>query len=125
MMKIKSLKTRITATGYLQITLQEEEVPLLKPGEVLVKIWGAPVNPSDLYGVYRRLEQQTFETRDKGEVMVALPQSHQSMITGQDGDFTGHGNEGSGVVVDAGGSASARALLGKKVGIRPGYLCHV
>jgi len=75
-----------------KVSMEVEEVLVPKPGpgQVLIKVAAAPVNPSD-YGVWTRSNPEGFESRPVG-------------------------HEGCGVVVATGGGFSTRNLLGKKVG---------
>ena len=47
-MKSKQLKSKISAEGLLTISIDEEEIPEPKDGEVLIKVQATPINPSDL-----------------------------------------------------------------------------
>ena len=84
------LATLTAYTGAQAIALVEQPLPQPGPGEVLVKVVAAPINPSD----------QMFLLGSYGS-RRPLP--------------TGLGFEGSGVVVAAGAGVQARALLGRRV----------
>lgn len=72
------------------LSLQTRTLLALEPGEVLIKVWGSPINPSD-----RLFCQGLYGTKAKSLVVP--------------------GFEGAGTVVEAGKSFLARRLLGKRV----------
>lgn len=42
------LRSKVSADGMLEVSLARVEVPAPGPGEVVVRIEAAPINPSDL-----------------------------------------------------------------------------
>ena len=77
-----------------KVRVEQAPVPTPGPGEVLVKMVAAAVNPSD--------EGDLSQTA-KGKVTDPLPRVF--------------GREGSGVVVASGGGFMAGGMIGKKVGV--------
>ena len=75
--------------------MEEVDLPVPEPGQVLVKMVAAAVNPSD-EGDLRQASQKL----PKG---LKLPKVF--------------GREGSGVAVASGGGLMARGMVGKKVGV--------
>ena len=44
----KQLRTNITSAGKLELSIVSVPMPQPKPGEVLIRVEAAPINPSDL-----------------------------------------------------------------------------
>ena len=78
-----------------QVAVDEVDLPIPGPGQVLVKMVAAAVNPSDEGDL-----RQAAKHLPKG---IKLPKVF--------------GREGSGVVVASGGGLMARGMVGKKVGV--------
>ncbi len=107
----------LSPDGTLVIELANNPVPAPGPDEVLVRIEGAPINPSDLLTLMPEIDlaQATFEGgRDnKPRVIAKIPEAAAKARAGRFGQPLTVGLEGAGVVIAAG--ANAQALLGKKV----------
>jgi NADPH2:quinone reductase len=113
------LQSLATADGILRLTLPEVETPAPGPDDVIVRVEAAPINPSDLGLLLAGAEITT--ARRSGDVMEAdIPPAFRAMAAARGGQAMPVGNEGAGVVVDAGTSPAARALIGKTVAILGG-----
>lgn len=119
------IRTLIKPEGQLDIYL--DEVPVEQPGEnqVLVKVLAAPINPSDLGLLVGAADMSTARQTDIGRhpaVTAEVPASGLRAMAGRLGDAMPVGNEGSGVVIAAGSSAAAQALMGKTVALLGGAM---
>ncbi len=117
----KQLFTQITSSGELKITLNEVEVPSPKPHEVIVKVEAAPINPSDMWPMFGPADLHKAAL-DKGSKTLSAPVAKAFLprIKSRLDMILPIGNEGAGVVVAAGDSEQAQALVGKTVGILSG-----
>jgi len=119
------LLTLVKPEGELEVSLAAQ--PLAAPGEndVVVKVLAAPINPSDLGLLVGAADASTARTviRDGKSVIVAdVPPAGMRAMAGRVGEAMPVGNEGCGVVVAAGNSAAAQALLGKTVALLGGAM---
>ena len=109
----------MTSKGELELSLVEVAVPAPGPDEIVVKIQGAPLNPSDMGLLLGPADPAT--ARAIGNVTTAKI-SEQAMrgMTARLDQPMKVGNEGAGLVVDAG--ANAKALMGKTVALGSGAM---
>jgi NADPH:quinone reductase len=110
------LRSLITAGGELQLSLEQAPIPEPAADEVLIRIEGAPINPSDLallLGPADLSTARTGGTPDHPTFTATIPPKAMSMIAGRADQSMVVGNEGAGVVVKAG--ANAQGMLGKTV----------
>ena len=115
------LRSLLKAGGELELSLAEVEIPAPGPDEVVVRIEGAPINPSDLGLLLGPADLATAKLSGTAErpVMTAnVPPQYLRAMTARLDDSLPVGNEGAGVVVAAG--ANAQALLGQTVAILGG-----
>jgi NADPH2:quinone reductase len=117
------LQSTITAEGSLELALAE--VPVQQPGddEVLVRIEAAPINPSDmglLFGAADMTQAEQGGSADRPTISAPVPEKLMGAMAARVGASLPVGNEGGGIVVAAGSSAEAQALLGKTVGVLGG-----
>jgi len=109
----------------LELSLAEVMIPDPGPDEVLVKIEAAPLNPSDLALVLGPADVSSARvsgTADSPIVTADIPENLMKMVAGRVGESLPAGNEGAGVVVAAGESDAAQALMGKMVGVIGGEM---
>jgi len=95
------------------------------PGEVLVRIEATPINPSDIALLVGPADLSTARvggTPDRPVLTADIPPNLVKMVAGRIGQSLPVGNEGAGVVVAAGDSDAAQALLGKMVGVAGGEM---
>lgn len=117
------LRSLVTAEGKLELSLQD--TPVKPPGEdqVLVRVEAAPINPSDLgllVGFADIATAQQGGSADSPTISADIPPGLLKAMAGRIGQSMPVGNEGSGVVIAAGESDAAQALLGKTVAILGG-----
>ena len=112
------LRSHISAEGALELSLQRLGIPEPGPDEVLVEVQATPINPSDLGLLIGAADLATASGAGEGEsrtLSAIVPQPFMRAMAPRVGQSMSVGNEGAGVVVKAGASPEARALLGKVV----------
>jgi NADPH:quinone reductase len=119
------LQSLVKADQTVELFLDTVEVPEPGPGEVVVRIEAAPINPSDL-GLLLAGADMTAAvsagSADRPVVTAPLPDAAMSAAAARVGVPMPAGNEGAGTVVAAGPSAAATALLGKTVAVVGGAM---
>jgi NADPH:quinone reductase len=112
------LRSRVMSNGDLELSLTRVPTPVPAANEVLIRIEAAPINPSDL-GLLLAGADLTKATQvgttDQPRVAARVPEAALKSLTARFDASMPVGNEGAGVVVEAGSSAAAQALLGKTV----------
>lgn len=119
------LRSLVRPTGELELTLVE--VPTAAPGadEVVVRVEAAPINPSDIGLLFGPADLATVAAAGSAERPVLTARIPERALPGLRGRFDQSmavGNEGAGVVVAAGTSAAAQALLGRTVAVLGGAM---
>jgi NADPH2:quinone reductase len=112
------LRSLVKHTGDLELSLTSVPTPVPGPNEVLVRVEAAPVNPSDLGVLFAGADMGQASqsgTKDRTVVSARVPDAALKSMTARFELSMPVGNEGAGVVVEAGSSAAAQALLGKTV----------
>ena len=117
------LTSTVESSGSVAITLAQADVPTPADHEVVVRMEAAPINPSDLGTMFAGADTSTVRIEEgplgpvvradlgEGAFKAAAPRLDQAIALG---------NEGAGIVVAAGKSDAAQALLGKTVALRTG-----
>jgi NADPH2:quinone reductase len=119
------LHSIVHADSTVTLALVKVDLPAPGPDDVVVRMEAAPINPSDLGVMFARADMRTI-VRDASVATHAVrarlsPEAMQA-AAGRIGLTIPAGNEGGGVVVAAGTSEAAQALLGKVVGMRGGAM---
>ena len=117
---MRQIRTLVTDDGRLQLSLASVDLPEPQPHEVVVRVEAAPINPSDLGLLLAAADLETAtSTGSPSEPVVTAEISPQVMrgLSARIGQSMPVGNEGAGVVVAAGSSVEAQALLGRIVSI--------
>ena len=120
----KEVRTKVTSDGEVELSIACLEIPKPRDDEVLIRVEAAPINPSDL-GLLLSFAADLEKIRTKGdgdEIVTSMPihpRLMSSMKPRLDKSMSA-GNEGSGVVIDAG--SNARELVGKTVGLAGGSM---
>jgi len=112
------LRSLVKPDGELEISLLGVATPDPAPDEVVVRIEGTPINPSDiglLFGAADISTARVSGTPASPVVTAQIPARLMKGMAGRLGQSLPVGNEGAGVVVAAGSSAAAQALLGRTV----------
>jgi NADPH2:quinone reductase len=119
------LRSLIKSSGELELSLVDVPTPEPGPDDVLVRIEAAPLNPSDLGLLFGTADLDTLQVIGAGERPVTTAQvpltAMKSMAPRVDVSMA-VGNEGAGVVVRAGASPAAQALMGKTVAVLGGAM---
>ena len=119
------LRSLITPSGELEVSLAEVAVATPGPDEVVVRLEAAPINPSDLGLLFGAADMGTAAvsgTPARPVVTARVPEAGMKAMAGRLGESMPVGNEGAGVVVEAGSSPAAQALLGKTVAVIGGAM---
>ena len=119
------LQSTIRSDGRLDVRLVEMAMPVPQDGEVLVRIEATPINPSDLGLLLGPANLSTAKVTGSGDeavVTAQIPPQLMRALAGRVDQSLPVGNEGGGVVVEAGSSPAAQALIGKTVGILGGAM---
>lgn len=120
-----TMLTLVKESGELEISLARKPMPQPRDHEVLVKVLATPINPSDLGLLVGGADASTIKasTRDGLPVLTAtVPPAGMRAMAGRVGEAMPIGNEGCGVVVKAGASPEAQALMGKTVALLGGAM---
>jgi NADPH2:quinone reductase len=119
------LRSLVKSTGELELSLAETPLPKPAPDEVIVRIEAAPMNPSDLGLLFGAADMRTAKrsgSTTRPVITAAIPEAAMKSMAGRMDQSMPVGNEGAGVVVDAGSSPAAQALLGKTVALLGGAM---
>ena len=117
-MKSRQIRSKVTSDGQLVLSLEDTDVPAPGPDEVVVRVEASPINPSDLgllIGPADMSRAQVSGTPDFPVVTAPIPSALLSSQADRFDMSLPAGNEGAGVVVEAGSSEAAQALQGKTV----------
>jgi len=101
------------------------DVPPPEPKEVVVRVEAAPINPSDIGLLFGAADIETLAVIGSGtqaKATARVPERALRAMAGRMGQALPVGNEGAGVVIGAGSSAAAQALLGKTVALLGGAM---
>ena len=107
----------------LDVRIVDTGMPTLRDSDVLVRVEAAPINPSDLGLLFGPADMDNAQySSDSGSpsIKAPIPSHLMSGIEGRIGQNLPVGNEGAGIVVSAGESEEAQALIGKVVGFSGG-----
>jgi NADPH2:quinone reductase len=119
------LLSLVTADGVVKVWLEPVEVPGPGPGQVVIRMEAAPINPSDLGVLFAGADLAAAVSSgppDRPEITAPLPDAAMRAAAGRVGTPMPVGNEGAGTVVAAGTSPEAQALLGKTVAVAAGAM---
>lgn len=117
--------TLVKPEGQLEVYFERRPMHEPKPHEVLVKVLATPINPSDLGLLFGGADMTTARAGERdGLPMITadVPPAGMRAMGGRIGDALAIGNEGCGVVVKAGDSPEAQALVGKTVALLGGEM---
>lgn len=112
------LRSLVKSSGELELSLASVPIPEPRPDEVVVRVEAAPINPSDLGLLFGAADMSTARqsgTADRPVITATVPEGLMKAMAGRVDQSLPVGNEGAGVVVAAGTSAGAQALLGRTV----------
>ena len=112
------MRSMISAAGELTLSLARVPTPKPGPGEVLVKLEAAPINPSDIGLLLGAADVSTARLSGSGETGVLtcdVPAAAMRAMAARVDQSLPVGNEGAGTIVAAGDDVSS--LIGRKIAI--------
>ena len=120
----KEIRSMVTSDGNIEISITKVEMPIPGDDEVLIEVHAAPINPSDL-GLLLSFaaDLSTINVSGSGDEIVTSMKIHPALMGAMKpriDESMPVGNEGSGIVIDAG--ANAKELIGKTVGLAGGSM---
>ncbi len=119
------LRSLISKTGDLELSLAKVDVPEPGPDQVVVKVEATPINPSDLGLLLGPADMASFKAVGSGDgikVTAKVPAAALPFLAARLGESMPVGNEGAGTVIKAGSSEAAQALKGKMVSMVGGSM---
>ena len=119
------LRSTITRTGELILSLAAVPVPVPGADEVLVRVEASPINPSDLGLLIGPADiGQAKVTGSGADTILTAPVSAAALtaLAARIDIPMPVGNEGAGTVIDAGSDPAAQALIGRMVAIIGGAM---
>ncbi len=119
------LRSLIKTSGELEISLVDVPTPEPADDEVVVRIEAAPINPSDLGLLVGAADMSTAKasgTKQAPIITAKVPDGAMRAMGARLDQSLPVGNEGAGVVIKAGASDAAKALMGKTVAMIGGAM---
>jgi NADPH2:quinone reductase len=119
------LRSLVKKSGELEVSLLR--VPVAQPAadEVVVRLEASPLNPSDLgllFGAADLAQAKASGTAASPVITAPISEPVMRAMAGRIDQSLAVGNEGAGIVVQAGSSAEALALVGKTVAVLGGEM---
>mgnify|MGYP000692564495 CR=1 FL=1 len=120
----KEIRSKATSDGNIELSIAKVEKPVPGDDEVLIEVQASPINPSDL-GLLLSFaaDVQNINVTGSGDDTVATMKVHPAFMNTLKprlDESMPVGNEGAGVIVDAG--SNAKDLIGKTVGLAGGAM---
>jgi len=120
------LRSLVKANGELEVSLISQATPTPAADEVVIRIEATPINPSDLGLLFGAADLSTIKVNNgisaNPSITAHIPERAMKSMAGRLDRSLPVGNEGAGVVVAAGSSAEAQALLGQTVAVLGGAM---
>ena len=116
----RELRSLISSEGKVTVSLEKVVVPDPADDEIIVRVEAAPINPSDIGVLLGSAEPATLvvDNHKPARLTFSTQPARLDEVRGRMGQSLGTGNEGAGVVVDAG--RDALQMIGKTVGMSGG-----
>ena len=120
----KEIRSTVTSEGNIELSITKAELPIPSADEVLIKVEAAPINPSDL-GLLLSFaaDLSSISTSGSEDETVTSMKIHPALMGSMKPRLDQSmqaGNEGAGVIVDAG--ENVKELIGKTVGLAGGAM---
>jgi len=119
------IRSTVKKEGVVEVSIVDAPTPEPKPEEVIVRIDAAPINPSDQGLLFAGADVSTARasgTVDHPVVTASISPAVMKALGGRLEQSLPVGNEGAGIVIQAGSSPAAQALMGKTVAILGGAM---
>lgn len=119
------LRSLVKNSGELELSLTMVPTPEPGEGDIVVQIEATPINPSDLGLMLSRADVATLKQggdADRPVITASIPEKQMAALAARVDRAMPVGNEGAGLVVAAGSSPAAQALIGKRVAILGGAM---
>lgn len=119
------LRSLVKSSGELELSLARVPIPEPAADEIVVRVEGSPINPSDLGLLLGPADISKLKVTGSGaDAVVTAPIAEQFLrpLTARLDQSMPVGNEGAGVVIAAGASPEAQALMGKTVALLGGAM---
>src|SRR5262252_7895072 len=119
------IRSTVKKEGVVEITIVNTPTPEPKADEVVVRIEAAPINPSDQGLLFAGADMSAAKasgTADNPVVTASISPAAMKALGGRLEQSLPVGNEGAGIVIQAGSSPAAQALMGKTVAIVGGAM---
>ena len=120
----KEIRSTVKSEGNIELSITKAEIPIPSADEVLIKVEAAPINPSDL-GLLLSFaaDLSSISTSGSKDETVTSMKIHPALMGSMKPRLDQSmqaGNEGAGVIVDAG--ENVKELIGKTVGLAGGAM---
>ena len=116
----RALRSTVTGDGEVILTIDEVEVRPPGRDQVVIRVEASPINPSDLGVLLAGADPTAAEPIEGGGLRLPLSPRAAAAAAGRVDRPMPVGNEGAGVVVAAGTSEAAQALVGRTVAVLAG-----
>jgi NADPH2:quinone reductase len=120
----KEIRSTATSEGHIEISIATVDMPTPKESEVLIKVGASPINPSDLgLLISFAADLESLTVAGSGTDTVTSMKIHPALMGAMKARLDESmqvGNEGGGVVIDAG--ENAKHLIGKTIGVAGGAM---
>jgi NADPH:quinone reductase-like Zn-dependent oxidoreductase len=119
------LRSLLKSSGELEVSLANVPTPEPKDDEIVVRVEATPINPSDLgllFGPADMAAAKFSGTKESPVVTAQMPAAALKGMAARLDESMPVGNEGAGVVIKAGASDAAQALMGKTVSMIGGAM---
>ncbi|MCH7869478.1 MAG: zinc-binding dehydrogenase [Myxococcales bacterium] len=116
----REIRSKISKDGTLELSLASTQIPAPAEDEIVVRVEATPINPSDLGLLFGPADMTTAKSSGSASepiVTADVPSGLMRSVAARVDQSLAVGNEGAGIVVQAGESDAAQALLGKTVGL--------
>ena len=122
--KSREIRSEVTKEGKLNLSIAVTDKPVPKDDEVLLQVEASPINPSDLgLLISFAADLSTISCEGTGDDTITSMNIHPGLLKTMGARLDKSmkvGNEGGGIVIDAG--KNAKEMIGKTVGVAGGAM---